>query len=113
MNLRNTLITSFVIIAALEGNSQTTYADKIADWKKQFKKEDVIAVSHKEIVNFSLNPDAKPGESKVKATVLNEITIVPVKDFMKYEDGVFYYDEVAIENLKALNAENKEVKIEK
>ena len=113
MNLRNTILTAFAVIAAFQGFSQNNYADKIADWKKQYKKEDVIAVSHKETVDFYLKPDAKPGESKVKATVKNEIVIVPVKDFMKYEDGVFYNDEIAIEDLKALNVENKDVKVEK
>lgn len=93
--------------------SQTSYTEKIADWKKLFPKEDVVAVSYKEIIDFSLNPNPKPGEGKVKATVVNEFVLVPVKDYLKYEDGLFYNDEITIENLKVLNAEGKEVKAEK
>lgn len=93
--------------------SQTTYTDKIADWKKLFPKEDVIAASYKEVVDFSLNLDPKPGEGKVKASVSNEFILVPVKDYLKYDDGVFYNDEISIENLKVFNVEGKEVKVEK
>jgi hypothetical protein len=93
--------------------SQTSFTEKIADWKKTFPKEDVIATTYKETVDFSLNPNPKPGEGKVKASVMNEMTIVPVKDFLKYDDGLFYNDEVSIDNFKVLNADGKEVKAEK
>ena len=93
--------------------SQTNFTDKIGEWKKQFPKEDIVAATYKEVIDFYLNPAAKTGEAKVKASVTNEITLVPVKDFLKYNDGVFYYDELAIENLKVMNAEGKEVKVEK
>ena len=93
--------------------SQTNFTEKIADWKKAFPKEDVIAVSCKETVNFSLDPNAKAGETKVKASVVNEVVIVPVKDFLKYDDGLFYNDEVSIDNFKVVNTEGKEVKVEK
>jgi hypothetical protein len=93
--------------------SQTNFADKIGDWKKSFPKEDVIAASFKETVDFSINANPKPGEGKVKASVSNEMTIVPVKDFLKYDDGLFYNGEVSIDNFKVLNADGKEVKTEK
>jgi hypothetical protein len=99
---------SFLFVSA-----QTSFTDKIADWKKLFPKEDVIAVSYKEIVDFSLNATPKPGEGKVKASVLNEILIVPVKDYLKYDDGIFYNDEVAVDNLKVVNADGKDIKVEK
>lgn len=92
---------------------QTNYADKITEWKKAFPKEDVIAASYKEVVDFILNPNPKPGEGKVKASVLNEFVLVPVKDYLKFDDGLFYNDEISIENLKVFNADNKEVKAEK
>lgn len=93
--------------------SQSDFTDKLNAWKTQFAKEDIIAWSHKEIVSFSLNADPKPGEGKVKATVNTEITIVPVRDFLKFTDGLFFNDEVAIDNLKAFNTKGKEVLIQK
>jgi Transglutaminase-like superfamily/Domain of Unknown Function with PDB structure (DUF3857) len=93
--------------------SQTSFNDKIADWKKLFPKEDVVAASYKEVVDFSLNPNPKSGEGQVKATVFNEITVVPVKDYLKYEDAVFYNDEITVDNLKVLNADGKEIKADK
>lgn len=41
------------------------------------------------------------------------MVLVRLMDFLKDEDVVFYNDEMAIENLKAFNANNKEVKVEK
>src|SRR5215212_1344187 len=93
--------------------SQTNFTDKIPEWKKLFPKEDVIASSLKEVIDFSLNPNSKPGESKVRASVSNEITLVPVKDYLKYEDGLFYYDQVDIANVKVINSESRDVRIEK
>lgn len=93
--------------------SQTDFTAKITEWKKAFPKEDVIAASCKEIVDFSVNPNPKPGEGKVKASVLNEMTIVPVKDYLKYDDGLFYNDEVSIDNFKVFNDAAKEVKADK
>lgn len=93
--------------------SQTDFTARIAEWKKAFPKEDVIAVTCKEVVDFSMNPNPKPGEGKVKASVLNEMVIVPVKDYLKYDDGLFYNDEVSIDNFKVLNDAGKEVKAEK
>ena len=74
--------------------AQSDFTDKLNTWKTQFAKEDIIAWSHKEIVSFSLNADPKPGEGKVKATVNTEITVVPVRDFIKFTDGLFFNDEV-------------------
>ena len=93
--------------------SQADFAANVTKWKTQFPKEDVIAYTHKEIVSFSLNTDPKPGEGKVKATVVTEMTIVPVKDFIRYNDGLFYNDEVTIDNLKVINAKGKEVAVQK
>lgn len=92
---------------------QTSFTDRISGWKKEFPQEDVIAASFKEVIEFALNANPKPGEGKVKASVLNEYVLVPVKDYLKYNDGVFYNDEVAIENLKVFNSDNREVKYEK
>jgi len=97
----------------LSSFAQGDYSNKITEWKKLFPKEDVIAASWKETVDFSLNTNPKPGEGKVKATVVNEVMIVPVKDYLKYDDGLFYNDEISIENFKVLNTQGKEIKPEK
>jgi transglutaminase-like putative cysteine protease len=93
--------------------SQTDFNDKLNTWKTQFVKEDVIAYSHKEIVSFALNTEPRAGEGKVKATVNTEITVVPVKDFLKHNDALFFNDEVSIDNLKVVNSGGKEVAIQK
>jgi hypothetical protein len=61
------------------------------------------------VVDFVLNPDPKPGEARVKAMVSEEVVLVPLKNYLKYEDGVFYNDEITVDNLKVFNAEGKEV----
>src|SRR5215831_5461755 len=105
------LMLSFVVFVS--AYSQTDYSTSISSWKTLFPKEDVIAYSYKEIVNFTLNPDPKPGEGRVRASVMNEIVLVPVKDFIKFKDGVFYNDEISIDNLKVINPKGKEVVIQK
>ena len=93
--------------------SQADFAANVSKWKTQFPKEEVVAYSHKEIVSFSLNTNPKPGEGKVKASVTTEMVIVPVKDFIKYNDGLFFNDEVAIDNLKVINTKGKEIMVQK
>lgn len=105
-----TLYATFFCITVF---SQTDFAGKISSWKSAFPKEDVVAYSYKETVNFSLNADPKPGEANVQATVVNDLTIVPVKDFIKYQDGLYYNDEVSVDNVKATSPKGKDVKIEK
>ena len=89
--------------------SQSDFSANVQTWKSKFPKEEIIAYTHKEIVSFSLNTNPKADEGKVKATVSTEIILVPVKDFLKYADGLFYNDEVTIDNVKAINAKGKEV----
>jgi hypothetical protein len=93
--------------------AQADYADKVSTLKTQFPKEDVIASQHKETISFSLNTNPAPGEGKVKATVTTQVNLVPVKDFIKYEDGLFYNQQIAIDNIKATNSKGKEVAIQK
>jgi transglutaminase-like putative cysteine protease len=107
------LTLALMLFVPFYGYSQTSYADKIADWKKLFPKEEAVAHSYKQTVDFFLNTAPKPGEGKVKASVQNEFSIVPMKEYLRYEDAVFYYDELSIDNLKVINPEGKEVKAEK
>ena len=105
-----TILFFFIICIS---NAQTIFTDKIPEWKTTFPKEEVIANLFKEVIDFSLNPTAAAGEPKVKATVFSETVLVPVKDFLKYEDGLFYNDELSLDNIKVLNPDKKEVTIQK
>ena len=107
------LITILFFCIFFSSNAQTIFTDKIPEWKTTFPKEEVIANLFKEVIDFTLNPTAAAGEPKVKATVSSETVLVPVKDFLKYEDGLFYNDELSLENIKVLNPDKKEVTIQK
>jgi transglutaminase-like putative cysteine protease len=111
--IRRIFLAVFIISLPVYGFSQIDFSGNVSSWKTLFPKEDVVANSYKETVSFSLNPNPKPGEGNVKATVINEMTLVPLKDFMKYNDGLFYNDEVSIDNVKATNPKGKEVVIQK
>ena len=115
MSYKTPVTTILAILLCLFGsvNAQTSFTDKIADWKTKFPKEEVVANLYKQTIDFSLNPNPKAGEGLVKASVSSEIVLVPVKDFIKYEDGLFYNDEVVIENVKVLNVDKKEVPFQK
>src|SRR4030095_11818317 len=93
--------------------SQTDFSTNLQGWKSKYPKEEIIAWSHKEVVSFALNADPKQGEGRVRATVSTEVILVPVKDFLKYNDGLFYNDEVTIDNVKATNAKGKDVPVMK
>jgi hypothetical protein len=101
------------LLCSLSNQAQTGFTDKIPEWKTTFPKEEVVATLFKEVIDFTLNTAAAAGEAKVKATVSTQAVLVPVKDYIKYEDGLFYNDEISLENIKVLNADNKEVTIQK
>src|SRR4051812_22905977 len=88
--IRTVSLSCFVTLCFFTSTSQVDYADKVSSLKREFPKEDVIAYQHKQVVNFLLDKNAAPNESRVKASVTTEITLVPVKDYVKYEDGLFY-----------------------
>jgi hypothetical protein len=106
-------LTCFTFFFCLETYAQSDFTGNISSWKTLFPKEDVIAYSYKETISFSLNAEPKPGEGNVKASVVSEIKLVPVKDFIKYQDGLFYNDEVSVDNVRAVNAKGKEVVVQK
>ncbi|HMJ48214.1 MAG TPA: transglutaminase domain-containing protein, partial [Ferruginibacter sp.] len=113
--LNLSLVTFAYIICCSFSSSaqQTIFTDKLPEWKSKFPKEELVANVYKEVIDFSLNPSPKEGEAKVKATVSNGIVLVPVKDFIKYEDGLFYNDEVSVDNVKVQNADKKDVVVQK
>ncbi|HEX2536024.1 MAG TPA: transglutaminase domain-containing protein [Chitinophagaceae bacterium] len=107
------LLPVFLCLLSVTAAAQTLYSGKLSDWKARFPKEDVVAVSLKQTVDFELNPNPAPGEGKVKAVVTTEQVLVPLKDFYKYEDALFYYDEMAVEGVKVVNEGTKNVPFEK
>ncbi|GAA4325828.1 transglutaminase domain-containing protein [Flaviaesturariibacter amylovorans] len=111
--IRVLLLFLLALSLSMPAGAQASFADKVQAWKIQFPKRDVVAHVFKEVVEFQLNPAPKPGEGKVQARVTSEIQLVPLKDFMKFEDGLFYYDELQIEGLKATSAEGKNVAVDK
>ena len=102
-----------LFVISLPVFSQTDFTDKVNAWKTQFPKADAVGLLHKEVITFSLNSNPAKGEGRVKAQTTTEITLVPLRDFMKYEDGLFYNEEVTIENVKAINSKGKEVLVQK
>jgi len=110
---RKIRLTCLAIFLFLSARSQTDFTAQLSNWKTLFPKEDVIAASYKETVTFALNDKPGAGEGNVNAKVVNELTIVPVKDFMKYQDGLYYNDELSIDNVKAINSKGKEINVQK
>jgi transglutaminase-like putative cysteine protease len=115
MNLRliRTITALCLLPFSIKAQAQADYADKVSTLKTEFPKEDVIAYQHKQVVNFSLNKNASPGESKIKAAVSTEVTLVPVKDYAKYEDGLFYNQQISVDNVKVISTKGKEVAIQR
>jgi hypothetical protein len=107
------IFTTLTFLSFLFARGQADYADKVSSLKTQFPKEDVIAYQHKEIVSFALNQNPAPGEGKVKATVTTQVTLVGVKDYIRYQDGLFYNQQVSIDNIKVINSKGKEIAIQK
>src|SRR6185369_1518876 len=89
--------------------SQTDYTSQLSLWKSKFPEEEFVATRYNTIIRFTLNANPKPGFAKVNVLVRNEITIVPTKDFKAFDDGLFYNQQVSIDNVKAINPKGKEV----
>ena len=98
---------------SINSNAQTNFTDKIPAWKTTFPKEEVVATLFKEVIDFTLNTSPAAGEAKVQAKVSSETVLVPVKDYLKYEDGLFYNDEMSVENIKVVNPDNKDISFQK
>ena len=111
--IRPIISSGLVIISISSVVAQVDYADKVSSLKNEFPKEDVIAYQHKQVINFLLNKDPAPGEAKVKAIVTTEVTLVPVKDYVKFEDGLFYNQQISVDNVKAIDSKGKEIFIQR
>ena len=98
---------------SINSNAQTNYADKIPAWKTTFPKEDVVATLFKEVIDFTLTASPAVGAAKVQAKVFSQTVLVPVRDYIKYEDGLFYNDEMSVENITVENPDNKDVIFQK
>lgn len=110
---RKIRLTCLAVFLFFSAYSQNDFTAQLSNWKTLFPKEDVIAASYKETVTFSLIDKPGTGEGNVNAKVVNELTIVPIKDFMKYKDGLYYNDELSIDNVKAINSKGKEIIVQK
>ncbi|GAB4092520.1 transglutaminase-like domain-containing protein [Flaviaesturariibacter terrae] len=108
-----TYVLALLTLCSAPAFSQALFADKVQGWKIQFPKRDLVAYTYKEVIDFRLNPAPKEGEGKVQASVSSSFQLVPLKDFLKFEDGLFYYDEMTIDALKAGNADGKNVPVDK
>jgi len=104
------ILLSFISIFAF---SQNDFSSQLSAWKSKFPEEEFVAASYKTIISFTLNANPKPGFAKVNVLVRNEITIVPTKDFKAFDDGLFYNQQVSIDNVKAINPKGKEVPLRK
>jgi len=89
--------------------SQTDYTSQLSLWKSKFPEEEFVAARYNTIIRFTLNANPKPRFAKVNVLVRHEITIVPTKDFKAFDDGLFYNQQVSIDNVKAINPKGKEV----
>ena len=107
------LCTLLILCFAHAGFAQTSYTDKVAGWKTQFSKEEMVTAKLKESISFTLNPNPAKGEAAVQATVVTDATLVPLKDFLKYSDGLFYNDEIKIDKVKVTDAASKDVIFQK
>jgi hypothetical protein len=111
--IRQYFIVVFIFLISSFAISQNDYSDRLQGWKTQFPKEDVVAATLKETVSFALNLNAGPGEAKVNATIKTEMILVPVRDYIKYEDGLFYTEENTVEDIKVINSLGKNVVFDK
>ena len=106
-------MTILCLLAFFSGIAQDNFTDKIPAWKTSFPKEEVVANLFREVIDFTLDPTAAAGQPKVKAIVSSETVLVPVKDYLRYEDGLFYNEQMSVDNIKVLNPDKKEVSVQK
>ena len=104
LRIINIVLFSFVAVVCC---SQTDYSSQLSTWKSKFPEEEFVAASYRTVISFTLNPNPKNGFAKVNVVVRNEMTIVPTKDFKAFEDGLFYNQQVSIDNVKAVNSKGK------
>jgi len=93
--------------------SQVDYSSQLNSWKSKYPDEEFVAANYTETVSFTLNANPKPGFSKVNVSVKHEVTLVPTKDFKLFVDGLFYNQQVSIDNVKAINSKGKEIILQK
>ena len=114
MNLVRTSAIGFLFIT-LSGaaSAQVDYTSQLGSWKTKFPDEEFVAANYAKTISFTLNANPKPGAGKVNVLVKHQVTMVPTKDFKGFNDGLFYNQQVSIDNVKAINAKGKEIMIQK
>lgn len=86
------------------------YTGSLAAFKSKYPKSEIVVASWKEEFTFSLNTK-NAASPKVEANQVVSEVIVPVKDYAKCQDAVFYSEESSIENIRASTAKNKNIKL--
>ena len=107
------ITTVLFIFISIVSFSQTDYTSQLSTWKSKFPEEEFVAANYNTIISFTLNANPKPGFAKVNVLVRHEITIVPVKDFKAFDDGLFYNQQVSIDKVQAVNSKGKVVPLQK
>lgn len=102
-----------IITLPVAVSAQADYTSQLGAWKTKFPDEEFVAASYTKTISFTLNPNPKPGIGKVNVLVKHQVTMVPTKDFKGFSDGLFYNQQVSIDNVKAINAKGKEIAIQK
>lgn len=100
-----------VLITIISAQSQVVadYSSSISSFKTKYPKTDIVAVEYKE--EYSFNIATVKNESKVGVLSSISETLVPLKDFTKSSDAVFYDDESSIESVRAGNSKTKSIKV--
>ncbi len=86
------------------------YTGAVPAFKTKYPKTEIIAVDYREEYHFNILT-SKEGESKVGVSSTLSQTLVPLKDFLKTTDAIFYDDQSVIENVKASTSNTKNLKI--
>ena len=106
------LLAGVLCLCLTQSNAQvsTDYAASVPAFKTKYPKSEIIAIEAREEYRFTILT-SKEGESKVGVNSSLSQTLVPLKDFLKTTDAIFYDDQSVIENVKALSNQSKAVKI--
>jgi len=114
MTIIRTIVFIFSLkIVSIVSFSQVDYSAQLSNWKSKFPEEEFVAASYNKIITFTLNENPKPGFGKVNVSVKHEITIVPTKDFKAFNDGLFYNQQVSLDNVRVVNSKGKEALLQK
>jgi len=99
-----------LLLDHLVAQQSADYTAAVPSFKTKYPKTEIVAVNYREEYRFSILT-SKDGETKVGASSTLSQTLLPLKDFLKTTDAIFYDDQSVIENVKASTGNSKTVKI--